>query len=359
LKSDRLNLPIYSSRQIIIDQIRENQVVIISGETGSGKSTQIPQFIMEDAIERSDNSFLQLYCCEPRRISAISLATRVSVECGDGVNQVGKLGSWIGYKVRMDNRTSSSTLITFCTLGILLRLLVGDPNLSNISHVVVDEVHERSVESDFLLLLLKRLISVRRDLKLILMSATADIQKYRTYFRNATEPVCLNIPGKVFPVTEFYLEDIEEQIGIFILLKKGWQPEILEDAYTGPNTSQKIIISGKGGKQQTFHAEWTMDEDFDARDLDKDISLKMKDLQIRNRKIDMEFLETLITYVVKYSLEHSLGSILVFLPGVAEINALQDRLNGLSNGRSALPCITFPLYSDLPNAEQLKGILKI
>lgn len=168
---------------------------------------------MEDAVQRSDESFLQLYCCEPRRISAISLATRVSIECGDGNNQVGKIGSWIGYKVRMDNRTSNTTLVTFCTLGILLRMLVGDPNLSNISHVVVDEVHERSVESDFLLLLLKRLILVRRDLKLILMSATADTKKYQAYFQNDFDPVYLHIPGKVFPVKEFYLEDIVEQIG--------------------------------------------------------------------------------------------------------------------------------------------------
>jgi ATP-dependent RNA helicase DHX29 len=171
---------------------------------------------LEDTIERSDESFLKIFCCEPRRISAISLATRVSLECGDGDDQVGRPGSLIGYQVRMDNRTANSNLVTFCTLGILLRRLVGDPYLSGISHVVVDEVHERSVESDFLLLLLKRLILVRRDLKLILMSATADIQKYQAYFRqDTTDPVCLVFPGKIFPVQEFYLEDIIKQIGTY------------------------------------------------------------------------------------------------------------------------------------------------
>lgn len=108
----------------------------------------------------------------------------------------------------------------------------------------------------------------------------------------------------------------------------------------------------------TINAEWQIDDDLDTKESGKDITAKMKDLQIRNRKIDMEFLENLIVYVVKNSLENSLGAILVFLPGVAEINILQDRLDALSSGRSPLPCITFPLYSDLPNIEQLKGIFR-
>lgn len=124
----------------------------------------------------------------------------------------------------------------------------------------------------------------------------------------------------------------------------------------GAKSSKKINVTGKGGKQLYINAEWPIDDELDVRESSNDMTDKMKDLEIRNRKIDMEFLESLIVYVVKNSLENSLGAILVFLPGVAEINILQERLEALSNGRSPLPCITFPLYSDLPNIEQLKGI---
>ena len=149
------------------------------------------------------------------------MANRVSLECGDGENQVGKSGSWVGYQVRLENRTCSSTLLTFGTTGILLRKLVGDPSLSDISHIIVDEVHERSMETDFLLLLLKRLITIRHDLKLILMSATADTDKYQAYFRGEIIPVCFFIPGKVFPVKEFFREDIIDQIGaLYVILIK-------------------------------------------------------------------------------------------------------------------------------------------
>ena len=123
----------------------------------------------------------------------------------------------------------------------------------------------------------------------------------------------------------------------------------------GTKASQKLNISSKGGKKVSVHAEWLV-EDLDTKDFTDDAASKIKDLEIRNRKIDMEFLESLIAYVVKYSLENSLGAILVFLPGVGEINELQDRLDALACGKSRLPCITFPLYSDLPNVEQLKGM---
>ena len=117
---------------------------------------------------------------------------------------------------------------------------------------------------------------------------------------------------------------------------------------------QKVTFTGRKGKQVTFNAEWETDK-YEEKELSRDITLKMQDLQIRSQKIDMNLLERLIIYLVTYSLEHSLGAILVFLPGLAEINTMQDRLEAQSSGSLGLPCLILPLYSDLPQLEQLKG----
>lgn len=116
-----------------------------------------------------------------------------------------KIGNTVGYQIRLENKISSSTRLTFCTTGILLRRLTSDPMLESITHVVVDEVHERSEESDFLLLILKELLRKRADLKVILMSATLNAALFSEYFDGA--PV-LEIPGRTFPVQQIFLEEI-------------------------------------------------------------------------------------------------------------------------------------------------------
>jgi ATP-dependent RNA helicase DHX57 len=135
---------------------------------------------------------------QPRRISAIALAERVSQERG------GKVGQSVGYSIRLENQVSDSTKLLFCTTGILLRRLesrtnVKDRFLSDVSHIIVDEVHERSIDSDFLLMVLKDLIAERKDLKIILMSATLNSNLFAEYFGVETTPV-VHIPGRTFPV---------------------------------------------------------------------------------------------------------------------------------------------------------------
>jgi ATP-dependent RNA helicase DHX29 len=147
-----------------IIQNRAHKLVIISGETGSGKSTQIPQFLLENAL--NNNRACNIVCTQPRRISAISIASRVGKEMSDP-DQFSR-GSLVGYQVRHDAKIGDSTRLTFCTIGILLRRLESDPELLNVSHVIVDEVHERSSESDFLLYLLRILLAKRNDLRYFL-----------------------------------------------------------------------------------------------------------------------------------------------------------------------------------------------
>uniref|UniRef100_A0A0A9W9Q9 RNA helicase n=1 Tax=Lygus hesperus TaxID=30085 RepID=A0A0A9W9Q9_LYGHE len=200
--SDMLNfrreLPAYQKMRDIIEIVRANQVTIISGETGCGKSTQVPQFLLDDWLLNRVNEHVEIICTQPRKISAIGVAERVAAERAE------RVGESVGYQVRLENRTSARTRLMFCTTGILLRRLEGDPKLSSISHVVVDEVHERSSESDFLLLVLKDLLPVRTDLKILLMSATLNSELFLDYFPGS--PV-IEIPGRTFPVDQIFLED--------------------------------------------------------------------------------------------------------------------------------------------------------
>ncbi|KAF7269128.1 hypothetical protein GWI33_017818 [Rhynchophorus ferrugineus] len=202
--SVRKNLPAWALKNDILNSIKSHQVVVISGETGCGKSTQVPQFIFDDWITNYQNEHVEIVCTQPRRISAIGVAERVADERAE------KIGATVGYQIRLESKISSSTRLTFCTTGILLRRLESEPVLSNVTHVIVDEVHERSEESDFLLLILKELLPLRPDLKIILMSATLNASLFSSYFGGI--PV-IDIPGRTFPVEQYFLEDILEETG--------------------------------------------------------------------------------------------------------------------------------------------------
>lgn len=201
----RRKLPAFAEIERIMALIRNNQVVVISGETGCGKSTQVPQFILDDWFfqgcksSSEDMPHVEILCTQPRRLSAIGVAERVAAE------RLDRIGRLVGYQIRLENKISEYTRLTFCTTGILLRRLSSDPLLTNVSHVIVDEVHERSQDSDFLLLILKNILRERKDLKVILMSATLNASLFSNYFGGA--PV-LDIPGRTFPVEQLFLEDI-------------------------------------------------------------------------------------------------------------------------------------------------------
>lgn len=185
-------LPIHSCKSQILETVRRNQVTIVVGETGSGKTTQIPVFLYEDGYADSGR---RIGVTQPRRIAATSVAEFVAKQVGT------ELGDKVGFKVRFENETNSKTKVTFMTDGILLQEIQSDTELSRYSVVVVDEAHERSENIDFLLGLLKSLLRRRSDLKLVVTSATIDEQKFSDYFGGA--PV-INVSGRTYPVDIVY-----------------------------------------------------------------------------------------------------------------------------------------------------------
>ena len=185
-------LPIWGKKNEIIQAIQNNPVVIVSGETGSGKTTQIPKF----CIEAGRGIEGLIGCTQPRRIAAITVSNRIAEELGQSIGQS------VGYKIRFQDKTSVSAYIKIMTDGILLAETQGDPFLSLYDTIIVDEAHERSLNIDFVLGILKTLIQKRNDLKLVITSATIDTLKFSKAFNNA--PV-IEVSGRTYPVETRYL----------------------------------------------------------------------------------------------------------------------------------------------------------
>ncbi|KAJ2884260.1 hypothetical protein IWW38_005448, partial [Coemansia aciculifera] len=183
--------------------LREHRVCIVRGETGSGKSSQVPQYAVEQMLSTGSYKGGRVLCTQPRRLSALAIATRVSQELGDAA--VGGSGALVGYQIRFDARASESNALVFCTTGVLLRRLASDPDLRGVACVICDEVQERTLELDFLLILMRRLLERRRDFRLVLMSATVDADAFACYFDAC--PV-VDIPGRAFPVASVYLPQL-------------------------------------------------------------------------------------------------------------------------------------------------------
>lgn len=201
------NLPVFSYKQQILELVEANQVVVISGDTGCGKSTQIPQFLLDDAIAKGSINNTRITCTQPRRLSAISLAERVAKERSNGTSN----SQEIGHAIRFDSSFSvDKSKLIFCTTGTLLKWLNNDPLALGFSHLILDEVHERDQFTDFLLILLKSsILKQRKDLKVILMSATIQVEKFSAYFQpEYSAPILEMVGGRCFPVTTLFLEDV-------------------------------------------------------------------------------------------------------------------------------------------------------
>ncbi|XP_043099200.1 pre-mRNA-splicing factor ATP-dependent RNA helicase PRP16 [Puntigrus tetrazona] len=187
LLEQRQYLPIFAVRQQLLNIIRDNNIVIVVGETGSGKTTQLTQYLHEDGY----TSYGMVGCTQPRRVAAMSVAKRVSEEMNSN------LGEEVGYAIRFEDCTSEKTVIKYMTDGILLRESLRESDLDHYSAVIMDEAHERSLNTDVLFGLLREVVSRRSDLKLIVTSATMDSDKFAGFFGNV--PI-FHIPGRTFPV---------------------------------------------------------------------------------------------------------------------------------------------------------------
>lgn len=194
--SQRSSLPIFSAREALIREFKQIDISVVVGETGSGKTTQIPQYLLESGL----NKGLAIACTQPRRVAAISVAKRVALERGS------ELGQEIGYSVRFDDCSTAQTSLRYMTDGMLLREAIADPLLLRYSVVILDEAHERTVHTDLLFGVCKSAQTHRREqtkkkLKIIVMSATLAADAFSRYFNNAK---VLYIQGRQYPVTVYY-----------------------------------------------------------------------------------------------------------------------------------------------------------
>uniref|UniRef100_A0A3B4G9U5 RNA helicase n=1 Tax=Pundamilia nyererei TaxID=303518 RepID=A0A3B4G9U5_9CICH len=201
-----LELPVDAHRQRVISAVQASRVVVIAGETGCGKTTRVPRFLLEDRVRGGSGAECNILVTQPRRISAVSVAHRVAQEMGPALKQS------VGYQVRLESRLPehSGGALLFLTVGVLLRKLQSNPTLKGISHVVVDEVHERDINTDLLLALLRTSLNENPDLRVVLMSATGDNQRLAQYFGGC--PI-VKVPGFMHPVRDKYLEDVLKEMG--------------------------------------------------------------------------------------------------------------------------------------------------
>lgn len=297
----RKNLPMFHFRAAALDTIERNQVTILCGETGCGKSTQLPAFILEN--ELSNGRQCKIYCTEPRRISAVSLAQRVSEEMGENKGDVGTNRSLVGYAIRLESHTVPNTRLIYATVGIVLRMLENSDGLNDLTHLVIDEVHERSIDTDFLLIILLSLMQRRPDLKVVLMSATVDAQRFSQYLHGA--PI-INVPGRTFPVEAKFLEDAIELTGH--TNEDAAQVAVDEDGAEddGPQDGvEKQVLSGYSKRTMNTLAS------YDEYRIDYSLIMKLLE-KVAGQPQYKQFSK----------------AILIFLPGIAEIRQLNDMLAG-------------------------------
>ncbi|BFZ20424.1 hypothetical protein BsWGS_23462 [Bradybaena similaris] len=192
IEETKKSLPIYPFKKDLIQAVREHQILIIEGETGSGKTTQVPQYLHEAGFTLNNK---KVGCTQPRRVAAMSVAARVAQEMG------WKLGNEVGYSIRFEDCTSERTILKYMTDGMLLREFLSEPDLASYSVLIVDEAHERTLHTDILFGLVKDIARFRPDLKLLISSATLDAQKFSEFFDDA--PI-FRIPGRRYPVDIYY-----------------------------------------------------------------------------------------------------------------------------------------------------------
>ena len=281
----RATLPLAASQAEVLKTINDNRVTIVCGTTGSGKTTQVPQYIFDEMIESGCGDMCSILITQPRRISATSIAERIASE------RLQSLGQDVGYTIRLDARPGKH--INLCTTGVLLQVLVSTPNLDGISHLIIDEIHDRDVNSDCILALVKDVLSRNPHIRVVLMSATLQSGLFSSYFSNA--PV-VNVDGSLFPVSEMYLDDIAS-----LCKKEGVQSSMFD------------VLEKEKYSRASFSSTSAM--------------------QIAPRPQQTDY--SLLAHVVRQAVHAAKGlqgrSILVFLPGWKEINLAKVALERSSS----------------------------
>ncbi|XP_039291006.1 3'-5' RNA helicase YTHDC2 [Nilaparvata lugens] len=236
IAQQRQALPIFALRDTILHTINDNTVVIISGETGSGKTTQVPQYIME--WHANEGRPCRIICSQPRRIAATAMGERVAAERNC------KVGSEVGYQIRHESLTNARTVLTYITNGILLRtLMCGDSTLSTVTHLIMDEIHIRDRVSDFILVAVREMLAKNRAMRLVLISASVDTADLSRYFNGC--PV-ITVPGRLFTVNQHFLEDVLKLYVACSLVRSGKEcGNARSDVYSGVACNCDIVAGTK------------------------------------------------------------------------------------------------------------------
>mmetsp|Transcript_33026 Transcript_33026/g.69511 ORF Transcript_33026/g.69511 Transcript_33026/m.69511 type:complete len:1352 (-) Transcript_33026:200-4255(-) len=396
MKASREALPITKIREDLLKALQTEQVVVVSGGTGSGKSTQVPQYILEDAILSGHGANTEIIVTQPRRIAATSVAERVADERDE------KIGNSVGYTVRFNRKAprEAGGTIEFVTTGVLLRRIVNDPTLKEVSHVIIDEVHERDINTDFLLILLRDLLGKRPDLRVVLMSATLNADSFANYFSSQeTNVQHLSVPTEPrHPVEVFYLEDMSDggssSAGSFSadmerlaksLLQYHDEKLLIELEEAELEVSEALQLEARSKAEDAgLLLDDSDDSDSDTDNDDLQTSPSASRIETLNRAVsfrrgasdsatkptlstatktraqEREAEDSIVKLVAKLALHLSeveidagrKGSILCFLPGWDEIKEVTSLLEKEANMDFKDRMNILPLHSTIPQEDQ-------
>ncbi|RVD87583.1 uncharacterized protein DFL_001808 [Arthrobotrys flagrans] len=335
MRTKRADLPMNQHAAQVLDIVKNNPVSIIVGATGSGKTTQVPQILLEDAVKAGEGALCNIICTQPRRIAATSVAQRVAEERNEPLRKT------IGYHVRFDSKVAApSGSINFCTTGILLQQLRSNAEvaLRGISHILIDEVHERDIQIDFLMVLLKRVMRQREQqglppIKVVLMSATMNTELFAGYFARKQENgrlkdcPSLSVPGRTFPVAEYFLDEVQSMLNAHY---SASDLKLLRDPDTRDYLESESKYKAKVSPLQLTQAS----KNTSVPDDDTFIDWKRKaivgddgEVIVSNEKEDgltpCGLIATVVAHLAKTT---DAGDILVFLPGLAEIKLVDEML---------------------------------
>ncbi|KAJ2450652.1 helicase [Coemansia sp. RSA 2336] len=341
MQAARDSLPAAALKERIVQMVHDSRCVVVAGATGSGKTTQIPQFILDAALQHG--TYANIVCTQPRRISAIGVATRVAAERAEDINALGK-GAMVGYAVRGESRQTRDTRLLFCTTGVLLRMLAEDSHLASVTHVICDEVHERSVDADLLLVLLRRCLQRNKQLKVVLMSATAQCSMFAEYFGSSVPSV--TISGRTFPVEDIYMDDFVARLAeprladVFGAAHVGKARERLVSA---PRVAQGDSSRADPARKWLKHKQQL--ESHGCGELQAACVASWNERFGEPAQLDTQMVGAVVGHIDATAPVDQ--AVLVFVPGVAEIHACMEAVRCTASNAHILP-----LHAGLTPMEQ-------